>query len=79
IAGGQLQLNLTQQLHNILVRMSLPSHAKSSFCGHYIGPVLRGKHTGTWRLVQPPAIKNLRSELATNLNASACAMKGGRS
>jgi hypothetical protein len=36
-------------------------------------------YAGTWRLVQPPAIKNLKSELATNLNASACAMKGGRS
>lgn len=36
-------------------------------------------YAGSWRLIEPTAIKNLKSELVTQLNSPACAMKGGTS
>jgi len=34
-------------------------------------------YAGSWRLIKPAAIKNIRSELIKNLNTPACKMTGG--
>lgn len=62
-ACGELQLDLTQQLEDVLVRLPFPSHAPTPSLGYRSGPVLGGKDNERGKVSIVPKFLSLPSSI----------------